>query len=138
MPAPINIELRGLIEARRKADQVVRDLHGTPMLEAMRNATMLVTGTARREAPVDRGPLRASITPEVRVLGDTVEGTVGSNLPYAPYMELGTKPHFAPIDVIQAWVHRKGLAGTYSVKTHRRTGPRDMQASQDRSVAYLI
>jgi hypothetical protein len=40
------------------------DLHGEPMLQGMRNATLLVTRDAKRFAPVDTGRLRASITPD--------------------------------------------------------------------------
>lgn len=46
------------------------------------------------------------------------------------------------------WVHRKGLgsgfsgtvgvAGTYSVKTRKRTGAKAVQANQDRQAAYMI
>ena len=106
-----NLEVRGLIEERRRTDATIAALHGPPMLNAMRDATLLVTRTARGISSVDTGRLRASIVPEVRLNGDVVQGVVGSNVVHAPFAILGTKPHWPPIAAIQAWVHRKGLGG---------------------------
>lgn len=86
----VNAEVRGLKETQKQLERTVRELQGSPMLQAMRDATMLITAEAKRNAPVDTGRLRASITPEVR-LGNPIEGIVGSNVEYAPYQELGTK-----------------------------------------------
>jgi phage gpG-like protein len=83
------IEIRGLEEAQAKAEQVASDLRGGPFLQGMRDATLIVTRAAKVNAPVDTGRLRASITPEVREHGPTVQGVVGSNVEYAPYQELG-------------------------------------------------
>lgn len=82
----IRVEIQGLKEAQAKMEQVARDVHGTPMVDAMKQATLLVEGDAKRNAPVDTGRLRASIMPEVRVAGvfnRTVQGVVGSNVQYA-------------------------------------------------------
>lgn len=49
-----------------------------------------VQNAARRLAPVDKGRLRGSITMEVRGSGRSLEVRVGSNLPYAIYVEKGT------------------------------------------------
>lgn len=88
----IDAKITGLLEMQKKREQEVRDLAGTPMLNAMRDATMVVTGSAKAFAPVDTGRLRASITPDVRVEGaENVIGVVGSNVAYAPYVELGTR-----------------------------------------------
>lgn len=89
----LRLELKGLREEQARMTRIVADLHGEPMLEGMRNATLLVTRDAKRFAPVDTGRLRASITPEVRVSGPTtLQGVVGSNVEYAPYQELGVEP----------------------------------------------
>ena len=48
---------------------------------------------AKELCPVDTGNLRNSITHQV-VSEDTVQ--IGSNVVYAPYVELGTGPHFTP------------------------------------------
>jgi len=104
-----NIQVRGLIEAQAKLDQVVRDLRGEAMLSAMRESTLLVTRSAKKYAPVDTGRLRASITPEVRRSGVQILGVVGSNVQYAAAVELGSKPHFPPVAALETWARRKGL-----------------------------
>jgi hypothetical protein len=76
----------------------------------MHRSTLLVTGTAKVNAPVDRGILRASILPEVVTMSKTVEGVVGSNLKYAPPQELGTRPFWPPFQPIYEWVRRKRMA----------------------------
>jgi HK97 gp10 family phage protein len=74
----------------------------------MRTATMIIQRDAKIGAPVDTGRLRASITPSVADLGDVVQGVVGSNVTYAPYMELGTRPHWPPISALEVWARRHG------------------------------
>ena len=88
----ITAEIRGLKELQRKTDQMVKDLHGAPILNAMRDSTLLVSRYARINAPVDTGRLRASILPEIRAsAGNEILGVVGSNVEYAPYHEFGTR-----------------------------------------------
>ncbi|MFA5714363.1 MAG: HK97-gp10 family putative phage morphogenesis protein [Candidatus Paceibacterota bacterium] len=89
--ASVKFEVRGLKEAQRNLERAVRDLQGEPILNAMRDSTLLVTRNAKINAPVDTGRLRASITPSVASMKETVTGIVGSNVKYAPYVELGTK-----------------------------------------------
>lgn len=134
----IKAEVQGLKETQAIMEKMVRDLEGPPIVQAMRDATMLVTRSAKQNAPVDTGRLRASIVPEVRSVGKEVQGIVGSNVLYAPFMELGTRPHFPPLAPLIRWVHRKRLAGTYSVKTRRRRGGKTRQAQEDYQVAYMV
>jgi HK97 gp10 family phage protein len=73
---------------------------------------MVVERDAKINAPVDTGRLRASITPEVR-RGNPIEGIVGSNVDYAPYMELGTRPHWPPWGAgtpLAVWAKRHGIS----------------------------
>jgi len=76
------------------------------MAAAMGKATLIVTGAARKAAPVDRGPLRASIVPSVVTRDNVVRGIVGSNLVYAPYQELGTRPFTPPWKPLFEWAMR--------------------------------
>lgn len=46
---------------------------------------------AKRLAPVDTGRLRSSITYEIGQEGTVIVGRVGTNVHYAPYLELGTR-----------------------------------------------
>jgi HK97 gp10 family phage protein len=100
------VEVKGLKEAQRKMDQTARDLSGTPIFEAMRDATLVVVRSARQNAPVDTGRLRASIMPEVVQRDKVITGIVGSNVTYAPYMELGTRPHWPPLKALEVWARR--------------------------------
>jgi len=117
MPAILNAELRGAREAQKDMERIVKELGGGPMLDATRDATLIVQREARQKAPVDRGLLRASIVPEVRATTTGVEGVVGSNLQYAAAVELGSRPHWPPIDAIAGWVHRtmRGVENERSV-----------------------
>ena len=110
--ATIDIEIRGLKETQANMERIVRDLRGEPYLSAMRRATLLVQRSAKQKAPVDTGRLRASITPEVRWQGDTAVGVVGSGVKYAPYVELGTRPHFVSKQNIGRWASRHGKGDT--------------------------
>jgi len=105
----ISVEVKGLKETQAEMERIVRDLNGPPFLQGMRDATMLVTASAKQLAPVDTGRLRASITPEVRMMGNETVGVVGSNVVYAPYVEFGTRPHWAPFRAFEVWAKRHGL-----------------------------
>lgn len=87
----IDIEVKGLKELQRKAEQMVKDLHGAPILDAMRDSLLVIERGAKQNAPVDTGRLRASITPVITSSGEDVEGVVGTNVYYAPFQEFGTK-----------------------------------------------
>lgn len=104
----IQLRVEGMAELQSKMEQVAKDLVGQPMVEGMRQATLLVTRDARLLAPVDTGRLKNSIVPDLRVVSDTVIGVVGTNVRPAPYVEFGTKPHFPPLDKLQVWASRHG------------------------------
>ena len=120
--ATVDLEVRGLIKTQRNLEGIVRDLHGAPMLNAMRTATLIVQRDAKINAPVDTGRLRASITPEVRLDGDTVQGVVGSNVVYAPFLEMGTRPHFPPLAALQVWASRHGTSAFLVARAIARRG----------------
>ena len=111
---------------------------------------------AKRDAPADESRLKQAITSKTT---GPLEFEVVAQTFYAGYLEFGTKSsavippgleevaaqlkgpvsgHGNPIDALTAWVKRKQIAGTYSVRTRRRTGNRTTQEQQNRSVAFLI
>jgi len=92
----MEMDVEGVEEVQRKMEQVVRDLGGAPVVNAMRDCTLKVQRDAKILAPVDTGRLRASIFPEVRTHTEVIEGVVGSNVTYAPYQELGTGIYAGP------------------------------------------
>lgn len=112
-----------------KAEQVLRDLDGPPMVAAMRQATLLVERTAKREASVDTGRYRASITPEVRARGTTVEGVVGSNVEYARWTVLGRRPgKMPPVSALQVWARRHGVSAFLVARAISRRGTKGDQS----------
>lgn len=60
----------------------------TALSGALDRACIFVAGEARRKAPVKSGTLRNSITHVVKM--EETTGYIGSSIPYAPYVEIGT------------------------------------------------
>jgi phage gpG-like protein len=138
----LRLELKGLREEQARMTQIVADLHGEPMLEGMRNATLLVTRDAKRLAPVDTGRLRASIIPEVRVSGPTqIQGVVGSNVEYAPFVELGTKPHWPPTGALEVWARRHGASAFLVARAISRRGTKAvkyLERAFDQNISRIV
>lgn len=111
-----------------------------------------------RAIPIDEGGLKQQ-TGFRKV--DELEYELFSGKHYAPFMEFGTKSRtrvppelreFASqfnlkgpqigfdafLKIITDWVHRKGIAGRFSVKTRRRLGSKTTQEAEDRATAYPI
>ena len=121
----IDAQIKGLIEAQRNIEQAIADLKGKPMLDAMRDSLLIVQRDAKILSPVDTGRLRASITPEIRSRRENViVGVVGSNVMYAPYMELGTRPHWPPIRALEVWARRHGTNAFLVARAISRRGTR--------------
>ena len=111
---------------------------------------------AIRDAPGDNANLRQGIG-YARTGKMTYE--LFSNAHYSPYMEFGTKGRYKAIpgidasqfkrktaaaggkgfyDSILSWVKRKKIAGSYSVKSRRRTGNKVDQQIEDEQTAFAI
>lgn len=142
--------LRRLKDLDVKSKEIVDDELTAGVLEMVK--------IAKRLAPVDEGLLRNSIGADTTKL---FQKEFFVNAFYAAYREFGTGKKVKIPDGFQnmaaraknlpkrgnatqffyrlvQWVHRKGLSGTYSIKTRRRTGNKKTQAEQDYEVAYLI
>lgn len=126
--------------------------------EEISASTMKIEKDAKRNAPVNIGTLRQSIHGESTLNGMTGKVTVDAS--YGAYVEFGTggkvkipagyedfaaqfkgKSGGSLEDFIRAltlWVKRKGLAGTYSVKTSRRLGSKSAKQSQDEKLARFL
>jgi len=118
----IKVEVKGLKEVQKKMEQIVKDIQGGPFTQAMKKATLLVARAAKQNAPVDTGRLRASITPEIRRMTREVHGVVGSNVKYAPFMELGTRPHWPPVSALEVWAARHGTSAYLVARAISRRG----------------
>lgn len=109
---------------------------------------------AKADVPVDMGVMKGGITKQKNGEADY---SMVSNASYSAYIEFGTKGNYTPIpgvdasefkgkgdrdgkffENILAWVKRKKLAGTYSVKTRRRTGKKADRQREDEQVAFAI
>jgi hypothetical protein len=124
------------------------------------NASALkIQSEAKKNAPANFGKLRGSI--HLKETGEINKKVfiVGSDLSYAPYVEFGTGgkvdtqgyDEFAStfkgkaggtfqemLKALILWVKRKGITGTYSIKTQKRTGSRKVQNKENDSAAYAI
>ena len=120
----IRIDFNALVTLQgqmRQAPHVVRE----ELLAAMTEADGKLEAQVKELAPRGAsGDLQRSVIGEERAVGEFgVEGLVASPLSYAPPVELGTKPHFPPVEALIDWVKAKlGVTG-------------DKEA---RSVAFLV
>lgn len=81
---------------------------------AMGNAVLYLQRETQERTPTAMGTLRQSFIAGVDVVAllDSVFGTVGSPLPYAMPVEMGTKPHYPPLEPLITWAEVKlGLEG---------------------------
>lgn len=98
----------------QRAPQTTRE----ELLRAMTDATLLIKGELQQDLPRGAGGaggLAGSIQNEEEALADNVIGLVSTPLPYAAYVETGTRPHaVGPIGVqaLADWVEaRLGIGG---------------------------
>lgn len=156
MPKGFSFNLTGLPAFDKKIKnlntQISKDL-----VDEMSASTMKIEKDAKKAAPVNMGQLRNSIH---AVSYGPLTHAVVSYASYAPYIEFGTGGKVSipagydeiasqfkgkgggkleeMIQALTQWVKRKGLAGTYSVKTQKRTGNRKAQVSEDEKLARFL
>lgn len=82
------------------------------LFKAAKDTAIAIQSLAKKNAPVARGLLRASIAFSASIEGDRVIGQVGSALPYADVVELGRAQGWLPnIKQLMLWgIRRKGSA----------------------------
>lgn len=113
----MNIKLEGLDALMQRLDDMGGDIEATSR-RAMTRAVNLVEASAIKRCRGDTGLLRESITSSVKSENGTIEGTVGTNVAYAPYVEFGTgyvggqSPH--PLDA------ELGITRSHPVKTYNK------------------
>lgn len=67
---------------------------GDELEAAAEDIALRIEADAKRKAPVDSGRLQGSIASEAeRVSEAVVRAVIGSNVEYAPFVEMGTDPH---------------------------------------------
>ena len=101
----LEANVEGLDEVNAEIERLARQLaiNSHPFTRAMRRVTLIVTRSAKINAPVKTGRLRSSITPEVRIAGPKLVGIVGTVVKYAPKIEqpgpvrrTGRRPYLEP------------------------------------------
>lgn len=80
--------MAGGVSVRQDNTGQVADGIDSAIGTALEEIGLLAEGYAAEKCPVDTGNLRASITHEVDTAGNAVY--IGTNVEYAPYVELGT------------------------------------------------
>lgn len=118
----VEIDIGDLTAVRKLTGEKLAALTGPEMVQTMRTATLIVTNAAKVNAPVDTGRLRASITPSVTATTDAIQGVVGSNVVYAPYVELGTRPHWPPVSALETWARSHGTSAFLVARAIARRG----------------
>ena len=157
--AGIFFDVSGFDALLTKMNKMSKDIQENVLNEV--NASALnVQSNAKKYAPVNLGQLRNSIQLKEELTNGKLVFTIGSKLSYAPYIEFGTGGKVAIpngysefanqfrgktggtfaqlLKALIEWVKRKGIVGTYSVKTGRRTGAKTLQQKQNESAAYAI
>jgi len=106
----VKIDLEGFAEldaAWAKAPDIVRE----EMTAAISEADLLLEREVKEKTPVGvggAGGLRGSIAAQdPEVSSDVVLGVVGTAMAHAVPVEIGTKPHFPPVQPLEDWVIAK-------------------------------
>ena len=96
-----------------RAFAMAPDIVRSEVLQFLHAATQYLKGEVIQRTPAAQGALRDSINADVATYPESIAiGVVGTALSYAVPVELGTKPHWAPLEPLVQWVHVKlGLAG---------------------------
>lgn len=102
----VQIDIHGAAELSAlwsRAPEIVRE----ELLRTTTEADLLLERDVKERTPTSFGLLRASVFGEEQTLADSVIGVVGTAMAYAIPVELGTKPHFPPIEPLKDWVRQK-------------------------------
>jgi HK97 gp10 family phage protein len=155
----ITLEVTGINDLLKKYDKLSKTIQ-KEVKDAVNESALKIQSDAKKAAPVNLGSLRQSIYLKESVAPDAFVYTVGVAASYAPYVEFGTggKVKIEPgyenyaqsfkgrkggsfkemVMALAEWVAKKGIVGTYSIKTQRRTGGKSTQSKQNLSAAYAI
>lgn len=154
-----NVTVKGFGDVKAQFQSAVKDIKDIVEQEINVMGQEWVAG-AVRDAPGDQGRLKGSISYLQNPQGSNIGIDIVAQVFYAPFMEFGTKGKYLSIPgteaiaaqfkaykggdfgemlkMIERWVSRKGITGTYSVKTRNRTGGKALVASQNKSAAFAI
>lgn len=127
----VKIDVSGDDKVARNMEAIGKALDGAEMRDTMRDATMMLTTEAQLNlvgyqssgvGGVDTGNLRSRISPGVEHTIYGWLGRVGTNVPYAPFVEYDTSPHFPPLSALEGWARRHGTSAWLVAKGIARHG----------------
>lgn len=150
------IDISGIPRLEKRLKDIENSI-AIELAQEISASALKIEKQAKRNAPVNMGSLRQSIHATSK---DKLTHFVEVGASYGAYVEFGTGGKVSiPVgyeqyaatfkgktggsleDMIQAltlWVKRKGLAGTYSVKSGRRLGGKALKESQDEKLARFL
>lgn len=102
----VSLDIQGWQEldaAFRRAPDIVRE----ELRAAVTEADQLLEREVKDLTPTASGISRASIFSREQILPDGGIGVVGTSQPHVAYVELGTRPHFPPVEALEDWVRTK-------------------------------
>ena len=76
--------------------------------EAVVSSSETVSHDAKGFCPVSDGRLRSSI--RAAYYRNHLASEVGTDVEYAPYVEFGSRPHWAPIAPLRRWAEKHGIS----------------------------
>lgn len=151
------LKVQGIDQFKKKLNNLPANLQKEVSGEIEASARDINSKQVRR-VPIDEGGLKQGVGYK-KV--NPLNFELFSSKHYSPFMEFGTKSRIqipaelqdyaskfnlkgpnigfdAFFKIILDWVHRKGIAGRFSVKTKRRLGSKNEQLSEDFDVAWPI
>lgn len=153
----LTLKVQGISQFQKKLNGLPAKLQKEVAGE-IEDSARKVNAKQIRLVPVDEGGIKQSTGYKKT---KPLETELFSNKVYTPFMEFGTKSRASIpaeltayakqfnkkgpkltfeefLKIITDWVRRKGIAGTYSVKTKRRLGSKTTKADEDSQAAYPI
>src|SRR6478736_23205 len=161
MASGLYIDARQLQKGAKGFERLIKEMPDK-VSDVLNASALEIERKAKRAAPADRGLLRQKISAHT---SKPLQKHIIANAPYAAYVEFGTGKYAAQtvsaypaeyqafaaqfkgkggsnfkefIRLLAEWVKRKGITGTYSVKTRKRTGNKANRQREDLQAAYAI
>jgi HK97 gp10 family phage protein len=150
------IDLSGIPRLEKRLQDIENKI-SIELAEEISDSALRIEKQAKRNAPVNFGTLRQSIHATSK---DKLTHYVEVQASYGAYVEFGTGGKVSipsgyeqyaasfkggksgtfdeMVKALTLWVKRKGLAGTYSIKSGRRLGGKATKAAQDEKLARFL
>ncbi|MDD3502509.1 MAG: HK97 gp10 family phage protein [Eubacteriales bacterium] len=103
------------IDASEVLKNIEHFINGLPerLKQPLEQACLTIEGDAKKNCPVDNGILRASITHDIEQTDTGLVGYVGTNIEYAPFVEMGTGIHAEKNGRKDNWTYYHAKSGKF-------------------------